>query len=303
MTHVIIPTLNAAKLWSRLAPALLANVPADRVLIVDSSSTDGTPELARAAGFKVLNIRRSEFNHGGTRQLAAEMLPDAEILVFLTQDAVLANSASISKLVEVFDDPNVGMAYGRQLPKPGASAIEAHARFFNYPPVSQVRDLASRDTMGIKAAFASNSFSAYRKSALMAIGGFRTAVILGEDMLAGANLLLAGWKIAYVAEACVYHSHGYSWRQEFKRYFDIGVMHSREQWLLNRFGKPTGEGKRFVVSELKYLRRKAAWQIPSACVRVGIKLCAYRLGRMEVMLTPEVKRHLSMHHRFWTEQV
>ena len=303
MTYVIVPTLNAAKHWRSFAPALLANVSADRVLIVDSSSTDGTAELARAAGFRLVSISRAEFNHGGTRQMAVEMFPEAEILVFLTQDAVLASPDSISNLLRSFDDPTVAVAYGRQLPKPGAGAIEAHARLFNYPAVSDLRDLSSKDRLGFKAVFVSNSFSAYRRSALMAVGGFRSAVILSEDTLAAANLLLAGWKIAYTADARVFHSHSYTWGEEFKRYFDIGVLHSRERWLLNRFGRANGEGKRFVVSELSYLRQKAPWQIFSAVVRTGLKLFAYRLGRIEDRLTPEVKRHLSMHHRFWTEQV
>jgi len=301
MVRVIVPTLNAATYWPRFAPALLACVRADQVLIVDSSSTDGTPDFARQAGFQLISINRTDFNHGGTRQMAVEMLTDAEILVFLTQDAVLTDPQSIAKLVKAFDDPTVGVAYGRQLPKQGAGAIEAHARLFNYPQTAEVRDLSCRKRLGYKAVFVSNSFSAYRRSALMAIGGFRSAVILSEDTLAAANMLIAGWKIAYAADARVYHSHSYTWLQEFKRYFDIGVLHSREQWLLNRFGRTSGEGRRFVISEFAFLLDHAPWQIPSAVMRTGLKLFAYRLGRMENWLTPEVKRHLSMHHQFWTE--
>ncbi len=272
----------------------------EQVLIVDSSSTDNTVALAREAGFGVVIIDRSEFNHGGTRQMAAEMLPEAEILLYLTQDAVLRDPWAIAELLKAFDDPTVGVAYGRQLPKPGAGAIEAHARLFNYPPFSSIRDLKSRERLGFKSIFISNSFSAYRRSALMAVGGFRSGVILSEDTIVAANMLLNGWQIAYVAEACVFHSHAYSWAQEFKRYFDIGVLHRREEWLLNRFGKTYGEGKRFVLSELLYLRRKAFHQIPSAIIRTALKLLAYRLGRMEDWLTPDLKRHLSMHHQFWT---
>jgi rhamnosyltransferase len=303
MLRVIVPTLNAAAYWPRFAAALLACVDPKQVLIVDSSSTDGTPQLAMAAGFQLISIRREEFNHGATRQMAAELLVDAEIIVYLTQDAILADPWAIDRLVANFEDPAVGVAYGRQLPKPGASAIEAHARLFNYPKNSEIRDLSSRERMGFKAVFMSNSFSAYRRSALMAVGGFRSAVILSEDTLAAANLLLAGWKIAYASDACVYHSHSYTWLQEFKRYFDIGVLHSRERWLLKRFGHANGEGKRFVLSEMQFLLQRAPWQIPSAVIRTGLKLLAYRLGCIEHRLAPEVKRHLSMHHQFWTEQV
>jgi rhamnosyltransferase len=259
--------------------------------------------MALAAGFRVISIDRKDFNHGGTRQMAAEMLPESDILIYLTQDAIVAGCESLQDLIRAFDDPTVGVAYGRQLPRPGASAIEAHARLFNYPATSQVRDLTSREELGFKSIFISNSFSAYRRSALMAVGGFRSGVILSEDTIVAANMLLNGWRIAYVAEAAVYHSHSYSWGQEFKRYFDIGVLHSREQWLLTRFGRANQEGRRFVISELSYLRRNAWTHIPSAMIRTILKLVAYRLGRMEDRLTPDLKRHLSMHHQFWIGKV
>jgi rhamnosyltransferase len=299
--YVMVPTLNAAPHWNCFAPALAACVEPDHVLIIDSNSEDGTARLAREAGFHVIEIPRSEFNHGGTRQMAAELLSNADIIVYLTQDAILSDSYSIKNLIAAFDDPSVGVAYGRQLPRRTASAIEAHARLFNYPNRTEIRGLSSRDRLGFKSIFISNSFSAYRRSALMVIGGFRTSVILSEDTIVAAQMLLAGWKIGYMAEATVFHSHSYTWLQEFKRYFDIGVLHSRELWLLNRFGGANGEGKRFVMSELRFLADHAPHLILSAIVRTGLKLLAYRLGRMEKRLTPEIKRHFSMHHRFWSE--
>ncbi|VCW13919.1 hypothetical protein BANRA_01245 [Escherichia coli] len=39
-----------------------------------------------------------------------------------------------------------------------------------------------------------------------------------------AKAILAGYKVAYVADAVVKHSHNYSPIDEFKRYFDIGVF-------------------------------------------------------------------------------
>ena len=300
---VVVPTLNAAADWPRFAPALLNCVDPEKVLIVDSESTDGTPDLARQAGFEVVSIDRKTFNHGGTRQLAAEMVPDAEIVVLMTQDAVLADVNSMARLLSAFDDVAVAAAYGRQLPRPEAGPIEAHARAFNYPATSEVRDLASRERLGFKAIFLSNSFAAYRRSALMSVGGFPTDVIFGEDTVTAARLLGAGHKIAYMAEACAYHSHAQSEMQDFKRYFDIGVLHSRERWLLEEFGRTSGEGKRFVLSELKYLRERAPALIPFALMRTGLKIFGYRLGMMEARLAPKIKRALSMHPQFWDEPV
>jgi rhamnosyltransferase len=268
-------------------------------LVLDSESSDGTAELARAAGFRVETLAWAEFSHGGTRQLGAEMLPDAEILIYMTQDAVLASADALEKLIAPFEDPQVAAVCGRQLPRAGAGAIEAHAREFNYPAASEVRTLASRERIGIKAAFLSNSLAAYRRDALMAVGGFPADTIFGEDTLIAARLLLAGYKVAYVAEAAVYHSHSYTAWQEFKRYFDIGVLHSREPWLLGEFGGTNEEGKRFVISELRYLQKSAARLVPSAVIRTGMKWLGYKLGRREAGLSPAIKRKLSMHSGYW----
>jgi rhamnosyltransferase len=296
---VIVPTLNAAGDWPAFAPALVAAVESRFVMIIDSSSMDGTTELARAEGFRVHVIPQSEFNHGSTRQLAADLLPDAEVLIYLTQDALLASPGSIAELLKAFEDPKVGAVYGRQLPHKSAGPIEAHARLFNYPTKSEVRALDSRRESGIKTVFISNSFAAYRRDALMAVGGFPRDVIFGEDTITAAKLLLLGWKIAYVAEAQVYHSHSYTWMQDFKRYFDIGVLHARESWLLKEFGGAGGEGGRFVRSELCYLWPKHAWWLLSALIRTGLKFAGYRLGRNENRIPLEWKRKLSMHRSFW----
>ena len=227
--YVIVPTLNASDQWAKFAQILADNISPGQVLILDSSSNDGTPELARSAGFAVQNIERAQFNHGGTRQYGVELLTDADIVVFLTQDAVLEDECAINVLVSAFDSPAVGAAFGRQLARPEAQPIETHARLFNYGSGSDLRTVADRDRLGFKSIFISNSFAAYRKEALLSVGGFPTDVIFGEDTVVAAKLLLSGWSIVYQAEAKVYHSHSYSMSQELKRYFDIGVLYAREE--------------------------------------------------------------------------
>jgi rhamnosyltransferase len=300
MTYAIaIPTLNAAAEWSNFVHALVAAIDPQSVLIVDSESTDETIDLSNMAGFRTHTIPKSQFDHGSTRQLAVELLPDVDIIIFMTQDAVLADRSSISRLLASFADQNVAAAFGRQLPRLTANPIESHARLFNYSAQSDVRTLGSRVQLGFKTIFISNSFAAYRRDALISVGGFPHNVIFGEDTITAAKLLLSGWKIAYVAEAQVYHSHSYTWMQEFRRYFDIGVLHTRENWLLKEFGDTSGEGGRFVRSEIRYLLPKNWWLVPSALIRNVLKLLGYRLGRIENRLSLKWKRRMSMHSHFW----
>jgi GT2 family glycosyltransferase len=295
-----IPTLNG----ENSLPGLLASlrrqtVQPDSFLAIDSGSDDCTVGILRGAGFRVQSIRREEFNHGGTRQSAAEMFPVTDLIVFLTQDAILAHPEALENLLACFADERVGAAYGRQLPRNGADPIAAHARLFNYPPQSRVKSLVDAPRLGLKTAFISNSFAAYRRSALTAVGGFPLNTIGTEDTFVAAKMLIAGWKVAYCAEAKVYHSHHYSWLKEFRRYFDIGVFYGRECWIGRAFGHAEGEGRKFVISEIKYLLEHCPLLIPYAIIRTAFKYLGYKLGMMEAKIPVYLKRHLSMNKKYW----
>jgi len=298
--EVIIPTYNAARYWRELSTGIRAqNLKPDRVIVIDSSSKDGTAELARRDGFEVLEIPARQFNHGGTRQMGADHAPDASILLYLTQDAAPYGTEAFTNLVRAFENPEIGAAYGRQLPREKASPIEAHGRHFSYSDSAVVRCWESRRTMGFKSIFFSNAFGEYRREALMSVGGFSSDVIFGEDTLVVARMHRAGWQTAYAADAMVRHSHDYTISEEFRRYFDIGVLHSRESWLNEQFGSASGEGRRFVVSELKYLLRHGPYYIPSAMARTLAKYLGYKIGRRESRIAPGLKHRLGMNKQYW----
>lgn len=298
---LVVPTLNAGDSFADWLTALKQQtVQPNRLIVVDSASTDRTVELAAAFGFEIISIDRRDFNHGGTRQMAVEKLSDSELIIFMTQDALLASPDALEVLLKAMQDPRVGAAYGRQLPRRKSCSIEAHARLFNYPTASHVRDQADIPRLGIKVSFMSNSFAVWRRSALLEIGGFPPHLIQCEDTWAASKLIQAGWKIAYCSAATVHHSHGYNSLQEFRRYFDIGVFHADQRWIRDSFGQAGGEGLRFVRSELKHLVRTNPALIPSALVRTGLKLIGYKLGTMQDKLPPSVRPWLSMNKQYWT---
>lgn len=298
--EVVVPTRNPGALWSHWCGAFGAQQTVVSGLVVDSSSDDGTDFTSPLDSLRILKIPTADFNHGDTRNLALSNLAiNTEVVVFMTQDALLAEPHALSRLVSVFADHSVACAYGRQLPHVDASPVAAHARLFNYSDVSRTVSLDDKAHLGLKACFLSNSFAAYRVADLQTVGGFPSDVILGEDMYVAARLLMAGKRVAYVADACVHHSHNYSVLQEFRRYFDTGVFHARNPWLLQTFGSAGGEGIRFVRSELLYLWRYAPWWIPSAMVRTLAKLAGYRMGQFEALMPRWIKRWCSMHYRYW----
>lgn len=301
---LMIPTLNAEKEVADLLSSLkMQTRQPDRVLVIDSSSTDRTTDLLAQAGAEVHVIDRSTFNHGGTRMAGARMLAEnCDIVVFMTQDAILDRADSLERILAVFEDETVASAYGRQLPHIGAKAIENFSRLFNYSDTSTRRTRADIPRIGFHAAFCSNSFSAFRISALEEVGGFPVDTILGEDALAAGDLILAGSTHCYVAEATVRHSHSYNLVQEFQRYFDIGVMHAQTPGLIENFGSPLGAGRAYVIGEQKYLLRNAPLRIPEAMLRTLLKYGAYKMGRREDRLSLVWKRRLSMHKFHWRSQ-
>lgn len=283
MTSValIVPVKNGGPRWRMVIASILAqHLRPQRILVINSGSTDGSDEVAKAAGFEVHTIAPESFDHGGTRQLAVEMVPDCEAVVFLTQDAILDGPNALEQLLLALQShPRAGVAYGRQIPRPEAGPIERHARLFNYPEQNAEKSLEDIKRLGIKTAFTSNSFAAYRREALIRAGGFPQNCAMGEDMIAAARILLQGGTVVYTAQARVIHSHGFTVAEEARRYYGIGRMHAQQQPLLARFQSPASEGARFVRSELAFLLKHAPWRIPEALLRTVTKYSAYHWGK------------------------
>ena len=275
----IVPTYNSRDDLARLLDSLDKQSANFDLYVIDSSSKDGTQELAQSRVKYFETIRSNQFNHGGTRQMMVSKNPDYGVYVFLTQDAYLEDARAIEHLVTPFSDERVGAVCGRQLPHLDAEPLAIHARHFNYPERSRTKLISDASELGIKTPFMSNSFSAYRGNALLEVGGFPEHVILSEDMYVAARMLMAGWKVAYASDAVCRHSHNYTLLEEFRRYFDQGVFHAREAWIRQNFGGAGGEGLRYVKSELSYLGLSRLHQWPAALLRNACKLLAYKLGQ------------------------
>lgn len=275
---IIIPTYNAGKEFEKLALMIKKQtVNINQVLVIDSTSTDETVKIANKYGFTVEIIPKSEFGHGKTRQYAIKKT-NTEIVVFLTQDALLYDEFSIENLVQcLISEEKIAAVYGRQIPYADTGILGKFARLFNYPETSKINTFEDRKEKGIKTTFFSDSFSAYKKTYLMKIGGFPLEVNFSEDTYVAGKLLKAGYKTAYCAEAKVFHSHNLSLIQEYKRYKEIGKFYRQEKWLLETFGKAEGEGLKFVISEAKYLVENGKfYYLPIAFLHNVVKYLGYR---------------------------
>ena len=297
-----IPTRNPGALVEEMVAGIRCQtLQPVRLLVVDSSPSDGEVDRFGELGADIVRIDPTSFDHGGARNRAFT-LAGVDGYLFLTQDAIPAGPEAFANLVRALSDhPRAGVAYGRQLPAPGASPLARAHRSFNYPARSAAYSLADVGTQGVRALFCSNSFAVYRRQAIAEIGGFPTRIIANEDRWAAAKLLQRGWEVRYAADACVIHSHDHSPAQQFRRYFDTGVFEAQHPWFDALSGSASGEGIRLLRHQVASL---AAERVSLPALRVAVHGAAawtgYRAGRLHRLLPRPLRARLSGNRAYWS---
>ncbi|MEE2886469.1 MAG: glycosyltransferase [Planctomycetota bacterium] len=226
---LVMPTLNAGDLLEEVLAGVdqqpdAANL--ERVAI-DSGSTDGTVERLRNHGFEVHGIDKSEFNHGSTRDLGISKT-SGEVIVLLTQDAVPADGHWLNTLVSTYDNPQVGAAYCRQIPRDNCNPL-IKKRILEWTagradPIEQRLEgdpatafEALEPMQRLRTCAYDNVAGSVRRATWKEIPfGYRR---FGEDVAFGKRLILSGQSIMYEPRSAVVHSHNRSPKDEGKRIF------------------------------------------------------------------------------------
>lgn len=296
---IIIPTYKAKayvaplveKLWAQSLKPL-------EIIVVDSSSNDGTVEIAQKAGCRVEVIAQSEFNHGGTRNFGAR-LARGDLLVFMTQDAMPTDTGFLESLAKPLQEHKAVAAYARQIAYPDAPPPEVFTREFNYPAQSHLKTLADVPKRGFKAFYYSDVASVIGREVFWSAGGYPDWVIVDEDVYLCAKLLRAGHTVAYQAEASVFHSHHYPLSRQFMRIFDVGVFVSQSAEMLEG-AKVGGEGVRLVLEQAKYLAKRGEWRwIPYCVLEAATKFVAYQFGLRYRLFPTALNVRMSQQKQFW----
>jgi rhamnosyltransferase len=229
---IVVPTFNGAS----TLPALLDAIARQRiehpfeVVAIDSGSTDGSVELLRAAGARLIAIPAGTFNHGLTRNLGIEASA-GDLVVLIVQDAVPASDTWLAALTRpLAQDSCLAGTFARQLPRPDAGALTRYylARWFasSHRARTVAATGAELDALPPLARLDRCTFdnvcSCIRRSVWQQ-HPFRETPI-GEDVEWAREALLAGYRIAYVPDAAVVHSHERSASHEFDR---TRVLHRR----------------------------------------------------------------------------
>lgn len=278
---VIIPTYKPGKEFEKLIGRLQKQEYPIHKIIIINTRTDIFPEELDRSNYEIeiTHIEPNQFDHGGTRNMGAGM-SDADIVVYMTQDAIPVDEKLIGTFAKIFEEnPDIGIAYGRQLPREECNIIERYTRRFNYPEKSLIKTKEDLPKLGIKTFFCSDVCAAYRRNYLLSAGGFEDPTIFNEDMIFAGKRIYAGDKVAYVAEAKVIHSHNYTGRQQFHRNFDLAVSQTQHPEVFE--GVPSeGEGIRMVKATAKYLVRNGyPWKVFMLVYQSSCKYIGYFLGK------------------------
>ncbi len=297
---IIIPTYKPDQKLDRCLRMLKRQtVRPERILLVNTEESLFSSQVFQSLPQgEILHIRKEEFDHGGTRNRAAAMC-DSDLILLLTQDAIPADEYLIERLVEAFHDQEVCAAYGRQMADPRDNPVESYTRQFNYPAASRVKSGEDLEELGIKTFFCSNVCAAYRKSVYDRLGGFPLHTIFNEDMIFASRLIEAGKKIAYVAEAKVWHWHNYSAADQLRRNFDLAVSQVDYGGLFNEV-RSESEGIRLVKKTLLHFLKKGQFRLlPHIFLQNGAKYVGYKLGKNYRRLPLWMVKRISMNREYW----
>ena len=308
---VLIPTYRPDKKFSRLLQMLQRQThPVRQIIVMNTEKSlwneggyEGIP------GLEVHHVTRAEFDHGGTRKRGMRYVR-TDVCICMTQDAVPADEYLVQRLVEALYQTgsdakaaqSIATAYARQLPDKNCRLIERYTRSFNYPDQSFVKTKADLPRLGIKTYFCSNVCAAYNMEVYNRLDGFVDSAIFNEDMLYAADVIDAGYGIAYAAAARVIHSHNYSCMQQLHRNFDLAVSQAEHPEVFAAVSSES-EGIRMVKQTAAYLKQQnKLYLLPELVCQSGFKYLGYQLGRHYRLLPMAAVRKLTMNQAYWDRQ-
>lgn len=225
---VVIPAYNGAHELPALLAALRAQTQIDdlELVVVDSGSTDGTPELAEQYGAMVLRIRQEDFSHSYSRMLGATHAT-GDYLLFMTQDALPDRPDWLIRMLQPCIVSGAAAVSCYETPKPDADLL-SHITVWNWTNVmsggvdklTALPEDTSCDSLRRSAQLSDNA-CLVKRSIFMELGGHRGAY--AEDLDLGIRLLKAGYKLGILSSISVVHSHNRPPLYHFKRAIVDGV--------------------------------------------------------------------------------
>ena len=273
---IIIPILNPKEeFFTKIVPMLKNQSVKSRIVLINSGK-----KIEDSLGCDIIDIDKKEFNHANTRNIALNY--EADFYLFMTQDSLPFDKYLIEELLKPFDDEDVVISYARQIPYKNTHITEQFARNTNYPTLSCVKSKKDIPVLGIKTYFASNSCAMYLGDYFRKVGGFKKDLNCSEDMEFAFRAIRDNKKVAYSANAKVYHSHIYTCKSLYNRYKKIGEFFCDNYEIedsIKEFCSTERTGFLQVLQEFTYILKNEPVAIFRSFLFTCIKFVAFKIGR------------------------
>lgn len=221
------------------------NVKINSIKYIVTESKDNTEQILKENNIDYIKIKRNEFSHSKTREMAAKKC-DADIIVFITQDIVIERDDWLYNLTNPIAIGECDASYSRQISK--SKGIEKYTREKNYPENSYITSKEDIKEKGLRTFFFSDASSAISNKIFKVLNYYdKKNLSISEDMYIAYKLIMNGYKIKYVADSIIIHSHNFKFKELYKRYYDTGRFFKENDYL-DKFGtNKTGGGMAIYV--------------------------------------------------------
>jgi len=183
------------------------------LIYVDSGSTDGSVEAARAAGAEVVVLdlakpfTAARARNAGLARLA-EIDPGGSYVQFLDGDCELRDGWIEAALAEIESDPAIAVVCGRR-----------RERFPEASLWNRLTDMEWDTPVGEAKACGGDALM--RRAALAEVGGYRDDLIAGEEPEMCFRMRARGWRVRRIAAEMTWHDAALSrvgqWWQRNRR--------------------------------------------------------------------------------------
>lgn len=206
------------------------NVDINSIRYVLTKSEDKTEEILKRLKVVYKVIEPQEFSHSLTREKEA-FESEADILVFITQDIIIQDDMWLYYLVKDIENGKCDAAFSRQICN-NSDTIEKYTRELNYPDKSYYKTKKDIENMQIKTFFFSDTASAIRRDVFIKLNGYdKKKLPTNEDMYLAYKIIMNDYTIKYCADSEVIHSHDFSFKEQYRRYYDTGKFFKENEYL------------------------------------------------------------------------
>ncbi|WP_313675544.1 glycosyltransferase family A protein [Mycolicibacterium sp.] len=205
---VVVRTYNEERYIQRLFEGLEKQTfRVSEIVLIDSESTDNTVGIARAAGARVVTIRKSEFTYGRALNIGCAAAT-GDILLIVSAHVYPVYDTFVEHMVNAFRTSNIGIAYGRQIGDERTKYAESRL-MLSWFPIDNIPDQGHP--------FSHNGNAAVLRSVWQG-SAYDERLPALEDLDFAVKAMATGWKVAYVADAPVVHIHEEEWPKIRNRY-------------------------------------------------------------------------------------